>query len=392
MLQKPFKIRPRHTESFLAISNDKNPAHNDPTYCSKTPFGYPIAYGISGLILAISIWIEKRSILLKKGKVTFHKPIYENQDYELVIQESLKESKVTLTVSRKATRYLSANLTFTDVASVCNSFKELEIIKSKDVAKKTSMINYKIEEQQYFEFLRNYKLNENQISHAQLTFLTWTSYFVGMESPGTQALYTKLCFEMNNSQGGKINLNKIDQHKTLGRYLIEGTGSFINNFSITAFKRPLPVSFDSQSIEKRMKNISFPKRKNCLVIGGARGFGSVLVKSLVTLNNNTSFIFRSNELEANAIKKDLDTIYDKEVTAHKCDLSDTNACLNLKLTFERYDYIFISAVPPIRTLMFDELGTKDFLSEFNLFSTVFTNSLKTHTYSSIITHCQQKAS
>ncbi len=62
--------------AFAAASHDVNPLHTDPNYAARTPFGYPVVYGVLGLLAALRNVLRTMPICITHLQADFVRPLH----------------------------------------------------------------------------------------------------------------------------------------------------------------------------------------------------------------------------------------------------------------------------------------------------------------------------
>jgi acyl dehydratase len=68
-------------QAFAAASRDVNPLHTDATYAARTPFGYPVVYGVLGLLCALRNILRTLPIRITHLQADFVRPLYVGEPY-----------------------------------------------------------------------------------------------------------------------------------------------------------------------------------------------------------------------------------------------------------------------------------------------------------------------
>lgn len=364
------RVLDSHICAFRDFSRDVNPLHTDVDYAKKTIFGYPVVYGIATVFLCLSKWLEneKRYFQIKKGKIKFHNPIYANEEYLLEIL--VNEFSSRLIIKRGKKKYLSINLELIEGSRVSD---ETKIGITNKVTGRNFL--YSPSDIEIQNFYNNFSLKRNQIPENIVFFLAWTSYFVGMEEPGKQALYSQLQFVTKNKEtntGNVIEVEKVVSHDVFGNVQISGTGNFLQKFTIDAFSRPMNIFQQNSKDDSISMRTRILEGKRAFITGGTRGLGRALVEEFLRNGANVTFTYR-NEYEG----YDTDIHYLENLGYGKVN----RVCIDLlnveikNENFNEYDFFVINAIPAIRQIDMSEYDCNSFTQELYLFNKIFINSV-----------------
>jgi NAD(P)-dependent dehydrogenase (short-subunit alcohol dehydrogenase family) len=181
-----------------------------------------------------------------------------------------------------------------------------------------------------------------------------------MELPGERALFSKLSLQfqpLQQSQSPKplsyrAKVADLDNRFNLvqiqAKLAVQETA--VGEAKISAFVRPdSPVS-KSQSIEALLPSSTILKDKVALVIGGSRGLGAAIAKTLA-LQGCTVFVnFFRSKLEAERLRDDLEDACGR-IILFQGDASNLEWCNKTRQKIEqmygKLDFLICNACPPI---------------------------------------------
>lgn len=335
---------------FAHISRDYNPLHMDASYAYKTPFGQRVVFGVLAVLKCLSNTSFRDQLNLTHLGVEFHNTIFVDTCYSLDIVETSALSG-SLELKDQSRILLRLKYEREENPTPVISCKNLSALKIRH-ASNDLQINDLMAGQ---EFTGHYALSEydnkkntfdniNQIkwfsSHYENTLLMLTSYLVGMEVPGKQALFSKL--ELNFHQAVpsdasvryKVNLDKLD--KELGLLflkvnLFDSENNTIASGNIQSFIRrnlkPANLFEVQESLE--LTGLLPLQNKTALVIGGSRGLGAELIQALVVAGANVYLNYLNCDEEAMALQASLSGA-GYSIHLFKGSLADTGLCAILR--------------------------------------------------------------
>lgn len=367
-----FIVTKRHMEIFNEASMDTNPLHSDSMYASRTNFGSPVAYGISTLLISLSKWANGRKFSIEKAKINFRKPIFIEEEYELHIHDDL-QGKVTLEIFKGTTIHSKYSIDYTleDFLPVNSS----EI----NIQRETTDISYKLDPEHLKKLIAAFSFKENQFPLSQLSFLLWSSYYVGMINPGKQALFSQLNFTVSGNSLTGIKVLTEQMHPVFKTTTIEATAEgFSNNIVIKALNRPENIEYSIEDLIKLQTNFKELKGKTVLVTGGNRGFGSIVAKLFALSGANVISLYRSNTDQMKHVEEEIKK-HKCNITSFKIDLSETSGVLEFKKIAQeknyKFDYVFNNAAPTISPILFADQTNDNFTKEFLKFFQIGVNTL-----------------
>jgi NAD(P)-dependent dehydrogenase (short-subunit alcohol dehydrogenase family) len=376
------RITDKHLLAFERLSHDHNPLHTDPVYAHSTQFGRPVVYGMSGVLLGLAHWARGQSFRINQIRGQFGKPLFANEEYDLRITESANQVKVQYLKGP----IVQSTFAFTwedypqdqqeaEKTETHSFFHPLSVAKVAELPAALELWQnqsypYSIDLDAISEALPDLGLQLGQIPLDQLNALSGSSYFVGMELPGRQALFSSFEFQFApfSSQvvadGFKFHGLALKKDERLQRITISGRGTGIGYFSLVAFQRPKRVRYDIRDIEAAIGQSDLLKDKVVLISGATRGFGAVLAKALALQDANLILNYRSNRGEAEAVAGEIRP-WNAKVSLVPGDVSKLIDCRGMRSEIEnrfgKIDLLVSNAFPPITAKYFLEQDSQEFL-------------------------------
>ena len=364
-------------EEFKKISGDANPLHIDEIYARKTPFGETVVYGVLVLLRAISTIKINKGLFLKKINVEFTKAAFIDIPYTVKIATK-SEKRITLNVFDGTISILKANL-YIEKSNVpvlpvftnqkVSLLKNPRRLNFSEIRKGDTFTGeYAIT--QYLSPLLD-KLSIDWLTPSQLLTIICSSYIVGMELPGVQALFVgmELDFPIQYPEEGTLHYC-VTVKKTDERV---GFVEFQSNYNIggihvasglyKTFLRPdSPSALETTEISVVPKPISLNK-KTVLIVGGSRGIGANVAANIANCGANVIICYKKCHEDALIIKNK----YPDKILLLQGDASNLTWCIDaansILSKFEKLDSILLCATPAIRPLRFD-IKTSDRMNHF----------------------------
>ena len=370
-----FLFDERVLEAFMGASHDRNPLHYDERYASRTQFGRPIVYGVCGVIVALGKWSAGRSFSLKSLRVKFERPLFYGQRYSIKWVE--KGADVQIKVLQGETVNIKITLSYSDriaddaASSSPSGFVPLDaplaVTQNELAAWAGKTLSYGVDPVAVRRLLALAELDENQIPGPQLAFLLWASYFVGMQVPGKQALFSELNGEFDGQERSFPNraseIEEIQFDERFNRIVATGKISNSSRFDIIAYVRPSPVNSEIDEIKKLALEPERFRGRTFVISGGTRGFGEAIAKVAALQGGAVAINFRASANEAKRVLSEL-SAEGCRAAAFQGDVGDADAAEGLLQTvvseFGRVDYCICNASPPIEARKFSDLGADGF--------------------------------
>lgn len=360
------KLTTEHIEAFAKLSGDYNPLHLNQDYARKTPFGGVIAHGFASVLMALGVWADSKSFRLRQIRVQFLKPLCPDQDFEVLATSAAVGSTNLQIVSGKST--------LTKIQLEWNEYD------GAGAASFRSAGNWQKPDKYYSpntnaadDIRRLFNLDLRQLPQGQLSALLWSTYFVGMVTPGKQALYSEFECEFDNEATDNPVLEISDLQTSIderfNQVSITGKGTGIVKFTVQAFKRPESVSYSAEKVEVAIAGLSQNAKdyagKSVFVSGGARGFGSVLAQAFNSFGARLFLNYRTPNAETEEFIARLRRDNNDNVTAIQADLQHSEDAERvselLRQAGQKIDVLVLNAFPPILTKKAAELTPDEIL-------------------------------
>lgn len=356
-------------DAFLAASHDRNPLHLDAAYATRTQFGQPIVYGICGVLAALGGWAAGRNLTLRQLRVRFEKPLLYGTPYAVTCTEKGNDAKIK--IASGATTHVSISLSVEwrdarETAPQASSFvpraeANAQAPGDTGYASFTGPMDFAADPAALDRLLALIGLAPGQIPHAQILFLLWSSYFVGMQVPGRQALYSELTAsfdaETNFPQDSRIEEIQFDDR--FNRIVATGQFSDTARFQIGAFVRPLPVNTGLDEVRSYPLEPTLFAGRTVLISGATRGFGEALAKTILLQGGKIGANYRASADDARRLARELSAYPFKTFRGDVGDGADA-VIRDVMRELGPIDICICNASPPIEAKKFADLGVDGF--------------------------------
>ncbi|OPY03245.1 MAG: Cyclic-di-GMP-binding biofilm dispersal mediator protein [Syntrophorhabdus sp. PtaB.Bin047] len=365
------RFTPADIDQFKELSGDVNPLHTDEIYARKTPFGERVVYGILVLLRAMTV-LKGRTIFLKKLKVDFVRAAFPDVPYFVKVSEEGAD-KIVLRVFDGTINVLKADLSIeigplhVPGASAAGQVQTLREPRAPTLEEMGG--NYSFSGQ-YGMSMRPGRLTEelrslDWLGVWQLAVIVGSSYVVGMDVPGRQALFVGMDLEFHHAYPARGvleyegSVRRADERVGLVefdcRYAVQGEPVASGRYK--TFMRP-DRRVDSEA-DSGAEVREIMKGRTVAVIGGSRGIGARVAESMARHGANTIVCYQKCSDDAMFLKNR----YPGRITLMQGDVSSMPWCMDLARGYPALDGIVLCASPAIKPLRFD-VHTVDRVSEF----------------------------
>ncbi len=370
-------FEPAHVRVFSALSHDRNPLHLDADYARRTQFGRVVMFGIGGFLLGFAAWAKGRRFTFQTIRAQFHRPLFIGQTYNLRVFEAGDQldfqtfkgnqlhARVRCALGPDTPRHPSPpeHIRFKPRAEA-RSWDE----STATPPEVTDPYVYEPNWTALPDFEQHFGLSLSQIPLHQLQALLWSSYFVGMEAPGRQALFVDASFTFDpgslSANAFELHGLKLDYGAQYHRLGISGTGTGIRAFELNAFSRPQPVRYPMEKVRASLGESSDLRGKTVFITGACRGFGEVLSKAFALRGASLALNFRAGVAEAQQMAGELERI-PADALFVRGDAGEAEDCARMQneifSKFKKLDFLVCNAFPPLETKSFLGQSPGEFL-------------------------------
>ena len=355
-------------ELFSRASGDRNPLHLSEAYSARTAYGEPVVFGVLGCLATLGC-IESNSDPIRRLTADFHRPMFRDVDYRL---EALQvRDGITVRLLDGSTPLLTTSVQFGPgearaswaEASEGAVFPRSE---SNSLYWQQLAVGLEVSGEYRCDPVALEIVRERWLLRAEpsvLGALLWSSYYVGMEIPGRDALFFRLSFDFSAVDQGPgpshfstriISLNHPLHQVKVAVDLTKSNG-FSASGQLTAFLRseirPAAIEDADESMGENLVG------KVAVVLGASRGFGAALVRVLALAGADVIAVSRSEPAWARS-----QSVWMKRVSWRVGDagsLEDMGrAARDVIARHGMVDFLVCSAFPSIPSLRLEPEGAE----------------------------------
>jgi NAD(P)-dependent dehydrogenase (short-subunit alcohol dehydrogenase family) len=308
-----------HVDLFSALSRDRNPLHLQPDHARRTPFARPVLFGVAGVLAALGEWANGRAFRLTSIRMLFDQPLFTGLGY--TVEWSDRGGKVDLkimkgTQPRVRISFRWEPLDHPEEATPASDPAFRPLLEARD-RNRTEMPAAPMTLDSYpyapdwtlaRPFQERFGLRLAQWPRMQLSGLLFASYFIGMDWPGSQALFAELKFTFAPSAGTeafKASNLVLDFRDSVSLLDVSGSCGDPSGFTMKAFLRPPPVVHSLAEVRAGVGASNAMGGQKVMITGASRGFGAVLAKAFALQGADVGLNYRSGHAQATAIQAEL---------------------------------------------------------------------------------------
>jgi NAD(P)-dependent dehydrogenase (short-subunit alcohol dehydrogenase family) len=356
-------------ELFSQVSHDRNPLHLSDDYARKTPFANRVVFGILGGLFGLGRLKDRPGMKLSKIILEFSAPLFVDLPYSVEVNEAAPEKAVIRIfdgrrlMSKVTAHFSPGTPSQIKTTAYCAVRTEAARLSMSDLTEGLQVDQTYLPKMDGFRKLTNtLNLSQKGIGDVEIAILLWASYFVGMELPGTQALFSKFSLNLEDSipdlteaVSYRASLVQLDVRYNLLRTSVElaTDGVPLARGEIQSFIRPTPPTTTAASITTLMSRSDYLKGKVALVTGASRGLGAAIAQSLALQGCTVLVNFLRSRSEAEQLQTALADA-PGEIVLMQGDASNLSWCLSAQqATLEKYgklDFLICNACPAILPL------------------------------------------
>lgn len=370
------RITMEDIELFSQASHDRNPLHLSLSYSRRTPYGQPVVFGVLCGIASIGFTCRRLGYNASNIEMEFLGPIFTEVDYRVeTLEISSDETSIGVFDGRR--QLLKCSIKYKEISNNKVQSDKFSLLPINGIAPRTEAVktipkelvqghnvkgSYMHSSEPFEKLAEKFELFNRGISESQYSALMCCSYLVGMELPGTDALFSELKIDFDNSDSCldkdlyfNMELENYDKRFDLLNII----GNFTSNHK--QFAKIQLVSFvrnNEQIINDSIINIDDKLSdqftgKVAMVTGASRGLGAAITRNLV-MHGCTVFVnYHQSHNEAKELKESLIGSRGTVILVPG-DITDYDYCeeIMIRITEEygKLDYLFLNATPPLLPL------------------------------------------
>lgn len=280
---------------FARASHDVNPLHLDDGYARATPFGRRVVFGVLGALACLAHAPEVPGQRLRALTLEFVGPMFADTDYNVQARR-LADDRIGVTLGDGARPLVKATLRLAPGATRPDPVPDTPFALRREaadgapdtLAAGSARAGRYAPDPAAVDALRaRLGLDGRLVSPAQVAALLWSSYLVGMELPGRQALFNGLTLDFADPAppGAPLDfaatVRGFDPRFGLLRtnVLLEADGAPFAKGEIRAFVRRAAAPEDDD-LARWIGPSDSLAGKTALVIGASRGLGARIARAL----------------------------------------------------------------------------------------------------------------
>ncbi|MDO9181951.1 MAG: SDR family NAD(P)-dependent oxidoreductase, partial [Bacteriovorax sp.] len=305
---------------FEHLSGDRNPLHRQSQYAHRTQFGQIVVYGMYATLFGIGQWLKGRKCQLKKIKGEFRKPLVLNECYVLEFVEAASNVEIIYKKSGSICLKVKIFFTFEENFPLPLTNEKFTHDKLKQNATELSIQNeeiftidepftYSANWEAFQSCPINFLLMKHQLPTVQWNSLLWSTYYVGMENPGKQALFLSfdVTFEKEIEQNEVVFIENITIKPVprFNKIIILAKSKGVSAIQLETFHRPLIIDWSITQVRSIIGRNNIFSSETVLITGASRGFGAVLAKAFALCGAHVLLNFNHSKDEAEFIAAEI---------------------------------------------------------------------------------------
>lgn len=351
-------------KAFRDLSHDANPLHVNPEYAKKTVFGQQVVYGILAVLKSLHIWSNGQPIGLEHIHAQFKRPLFLNRNYTLELESYAQGVTIRIMSAGRLQAKIKVEGALLSKRHSWPSGEEafLKARESQKIILGEQMVqdrDYAPGKQQFLKNLQTLGFSNGFMDWNQFVFFLWTSFTVGMEKPGAQALYSELRASFSkqnqNFKKGQFESLKVSSFSCVKNDVyrvltLAGKASSVSSFEIQAFERPVPTLLDFDLMET-LSPLPFFKGMQTVIAGGGRGFGAAMGSILARNGSAVMSLQRSRSPSASQIH---------QVLVDVAEIVDSQRAAG-QFPDKSLDILILNASPTIEAAKFSEMSPDNWM-------------------------------
>ncbi len=365
---------------FSAASHDRNPLHLSSEYSRNTSYSKPIAFGVLATLAALASTDDVSGSVVSRTNLQFLAPLFVGERYA-VRTLSVSPTAKRIVVEDAGKSVLKANFQFVGGIAQSSSMQqgvaerrtpadpgpgELEHLRS-------AIGQYWPDSAALRTFMQRWKLCDKGMGDSHVAALMWSSYFVGMEIPGRQALFFGLDMEfcapaepVRESFNYRATIVKVDRRWSLVQTKADVFAARVHivRCKMSAFIRPGSPMSSIADLTALLPPSEVLRNNVALVVGGSRGLGAAISQALALQGCTVLLNYAINKISAQRVREAL-CERSERLEIFQGDASDPHWCdmarQHILQQYGRLDILVCNASPPIHSLPFNAEASSRFV-------------------------------
>lgn len=346
---------PELVELFAGASNDRNPLHARGEYARATAYGEPVVFGVlAGLAV-----LARMRVPVRRLTMSFRQPVFAGQAYEVALGADRRRGEL-----RRAGRpVLTVSVHDSGAAdpvagepAMRAPMRAEPAVRTLDGLRAGLTVDGGYRTGGLAGLIARLGLEDGPLPAAHVAALLWSSYLVGMEVPGRQALFSRLTLDflgdrMTGDGSYRAEVRRVDprfRFVELAATLRSG-GRSVAGAVIEAFVRPPVTPVEPAEVAAAVDALPRMDGRVAVVAGASRGLGAALTLALAYLGCEVVGCYRESVTTADRLARSA-----PRVRLVRGDAADEEFCARLAREVAarhgRVDLVVCSAGPPLRPL------------------------------------------
>lgn len=372
--RRTIRFTAQDLELFSRASHDYNPLHLSESYARTTQYGQRVVFGVLGGLFCLSTVEIPAGSYVSAITFDFQSPMFIGLDYQLE-SEWASATRIVTRLTDGSTVLVKGTLQVATGELIAPAQNTAQPELYREAAQRpesdfgpalSSQARYNVEQAAFRALLERTGLAENiGIAEAQLEALLWSSYLVGMELPGQQALFSWLSIKFESGRYAKVDWldfsarvkgydTRFNLLNTEAELRVEDTP--FAKVQIQAFFRQSRFRVAGTKLQDLITNPLLLKGKVGLVIGASRGLGAALTQALALQGCTVLANYQHSQAEAEKLRESMSQASGK-VILKQGDGSSPEWCRHTsQQILEEYgqlDFLICNASPAILPMKFE---------------------------------------
>jgi len=336
-------------------------------YARRTPYGGRVVFGVLDGLTALGLIPDRAGRVLSSIEFEFFDTALLGIDYSVDVREN-DETEIAVQVMDGRRPVLEALLAFRQgsAGKWQDGVSQRTLSEPRELTSRQLPVGYRVEgtyappDAEFRHLLSYLHLEKSWLAPQHVAALMWTSYLIGMELPGTRALFSRLRIDFENLPRVSSPFDYTAQVTAISPVcelnvegLLASGGEVWARVEMAAHVREDVPPITVASVEQLVGRGQALAGKVALVTGASRGLGSALVHSFALHGCSVILNFAHNRELAEHLRNSLSTL-PGEVILDQGDAGGLEWCREaadrIASHFGRLDFLVCNASPPLLPL------------------------------------------